>query len=104
MLKQFILNLMLLSLFAITQIGIVTHEISHFNDYEKQNHTDQNVAADQCGQCLAGEQSADGVTTPILLIPASEGAFHFATSTAARLASRLTPTYSARAPPYPQFS
>jgi hypothetical protein len=99
MLKRLILNLMLLSLFAVTQIGIVTHEVSHFNDYEKPSHTDQNVAADQCGQCLAGEQSANGATAPVLLIPASEGVFHFATATVAHLTSRLTPSYSARAPP-----
>ncbi len=100
MLKRLILNLMLLSLFAVTQIGIVTHEISHFSDYQKQSHSEKNVAADQCGQCIAYEQAANGAaSTALPSIPTAEGVFHFATATVARLASRLTPSYSARAPP-----
>lgn len=100
MLKRLILNIMLLSLFAITQIGIVTHEISHFEAHQQSNQTDKNVAADQCGQCIAYEQSANAVSTPSFNIPTIDGQFHFATATVARLTSRLTPSYSARAPPY----
>lgn len=41
MLQRFAIRFALIFLFAFTQIGVVTHEISHLNDFTKHSQQDK---------------------------------------------------------------
>jgi hypothetical protein len=105
MLQRFFVHLSLVLLFAFTQISVVTHEISHLNHPERntqsEQHTqhDKHAASEACGQCIAYAQAASGVPAQTFVIPLNQAQFQLATVFVAHLASLLTPSYSARAPP-----
>jgi hypothetical protein len=104
MLQRLFVHISLVLLFAFTQIGVATHEISHFNKPAQQTQPDKNTAAEQCGQCIAYAQSANALPTHHFVIPLSEAQFQLATAQVAQLTSRLTSPYSARAPPFSSMS
>lgn len=99
MLQRVFIHLSFILLFAFTQMGVVTHEISHLNQPAQQTQPDKNSATETCGQCIAYAQAASGVPSANFIIPSSEAQFHLATVYVAHLATALTPSYSARAPP-----
>ncbi len=99
MFKRLAIHFLLVFLFAFTQIGVATHEISHYADPAKHSQQDKNSPAEQCGQCIAYAQVASGLQAQPFLLPNSDARFettshvnfsHYATHHAA---------YSARAPP-----
>ena len=104
MLQRYVIHFALVLLFAFTQIGVATHEISHLSDTKQ--HSQQNSknpskqsAAEQCEQCLNYAKVASGLELPVFEIPAigtnsvaiSDQNFNFQ--------STVTCAYAARAPP-----
>lgn len=99
MLQRFFIHFCLVFLFAFTQIGAATHEISHFNEPIKQNTSDKNTTAEQCGKCIAYAQSINAAPAQGFVIPFNDAHFQLATIQVARLTERLLSPYCARAPP-----
>lgn len=105
MLHRFFIHFSLVILFAFTQIGIATHEISHFSDLiqhsqpNSKSEQDKQTPNHQCEQCISHADIESGL---------AESAFVFAINQFVSLsASELyfsffnlpNRTYSARAPP-----
>lgn len=98
MLKRVFIHLSLILLFAFTQMGVVTHAVSHIADGHEQQQ-DQSSHEDQCGQCLslshlAGADIVDSVS--FTFAPAE----HVLSANIASSVNATTPpVYSARGPP-----
>jgi hypothetical protein len=99
MLQRAIIHLSLILLFAFTQMGVITHEISHLNKPTQQTQPDKNAAAENCGQCIAYAQVVGGIPNSSFVVPETLSQFSLATAYVANLESVLTSPYSARAPP-----
>ena len=99
MLQRVAIQFLLIFLFAFTQIGVATHEISHFSDNKKHQQQDKNTAAEQCGQCIAYAQVASGLQPQVFVLHAFETRFEFNSSSRSNLQPSLLTAYTARAPP-----
>jgi len=99
MLHKLMIHIALLFLFAFTQIGVATHEISHFSNATQQTHPDQHTSPDQCSQCLAHADAAAGVLMPAFSMPLLLAALELATAPTQHASSTTLAYYSARAPP-----
>lgn len=98
MLRKNFLSVVFVLLFALVQAGIVTHEISHFQDI-RHHQQDKQTTTEQCAQCL-GMAHADGVlpvTVSGVQLPLAEQHWCVAGITCAPSAHRSV--YAARAPP-----
>ncbi len=104
MLQRIFIQFSLIFLFAFTQMGVVTHEISHFNEPIKQSSSDKKTTAEQCGKCIAYAQSANAVPTQDFFLHQNDAHFQLATIHVARLTARLISPYCARAPPFSSLS
>jgi len=100
MLQRFFIHISLIFLFAYTQIGVVTHEISHFNEPIKQSTTDKNTTAEQCEKCIAYAQSANAAPTHSFVVPCNEAHFQLASIQVVSFTEYLLSSYRARAPPF----
>jgi hypothetical protein len=98
MLQRLALHLSLILLFALTQIGVATHEISHLTD-SQQHQQDQNHHENQCGQCLSYNHAAVADLTPTFTFQVTPAEQLFAVSEFASSFSTTPSFYSARAPP-----
>ncbi len=102
MLQRLFLNLVLFFVFALVQIGAVTHEISHLSEHAQQtqdSNPDKKSSTDQCGQCITSAQSVSGLPSLPFAINLNQAEFQLSTTHVAFLASVLIAPYSARAPP-----
>ncbi|WP_020183497.1 hypothetical protein [Methylotenera sp. 1P/1] len=99
MLHKLVLHVVLVVLFAFTQIGAATHEISHFSNTTQQTLPDQHTSPDQCSQCLAYAQSAAGTLVHTFTIPLLQATFQLAVAFVQPHLSTAPATYRARAPP-----
>lgn len=99
MLQRFALNLALIFLFAFTQVGISTHEISHLNDVAKHTQQDKKAPAEQCEKCISYSQVASALQSPSFTLPSFEGQFEAISSYYFTSQSPLRTAYAARAPP-----
>ncbi len=99
MLQRLSLHFLLIFLFAFTQIGAATHEISHYSDAVKQHQQDKNTPAEQCEQCVAYAQLASGLQSQPFVLPFFDG--HFASAAYYFFNDSTSPltAYAARAPP-----
>lgn len=100
MLHRMTLSLWLIVLFALTQVGAVTHEISHYNAPTQQTHQDQHTAPDQCSQCIAVSHAASGILVSAVVIPSNLADFQLTSTYAVQADSVLRAVYNARAPPH----
>lgn len=106
MLRRFFIHFCLMLMFVLVQTGVVTHAISHLNEHNQENQLTQNEGsqdtnelAEHCGQCLAYAQ-ADGVLPNDASLQLTDYAqFALTTLYQAQLATALSPSFSARAPP-----
>lgn len=98
MLQRLVIHLSLVLLFAFTQMGVATHEISHLAD-NKQHQQDQNHHENQCGQCLSYSHTAVADLTPSFNFQVPPAEYLFAASESANSFSASPTFYSARAPP-----
>lgn len=99
MLQRFAIHLALVLLFAFTQIGVATHEISHVLGAEKHSQQDKNTTAEQCEQCLGYAKVASGLALSAFVIPAITSDFKTASSHYFSFQSYPATAYVARAPP-----
>ncbi len=98
MLQRLFVHLSLILLFALTQIGVVTHQISHLSD-SKQHQQDQNNHQNQCEQCLSYSHAAVADLAPTFTFEVTPAEHLFITSSLVSTASTNPTFYSARAPP-----
>ena len=63
MLQRLFIHVSLVMLFAFTQMGIATHEISHFADLTQQNQQHKNTQNHQCEQCISYAGIENGVSS-----------------------------------------
>jgi len=104
MLQRLIIHLSLVLLFALTQIGVATHEISHITNGTQHSQPveksqQKNTVAEQCAQCLSYAKIASGVLTTPSIIPISQAGLIATSSTYISFQQPLSNPYSARAPP-----
>lgn len=99
MFKRFTLHLALIFLFAFTQIGLTTHETSHFEDLSKHSRQDQNSHAEQCAQCISYAEVSSGLQSQTFALPVINSNFIAASSYLFSFQPSLNTSYSARAPP-----
>lgn len=101
MLRRVMVHLSLVILFAFTQMGVATHEISHFSDSSQQSQHDQTSPNHQCAQCLVFAELAVGLISTAFLLVLPNAVFATATPEKTH-AHHLAPYfYSSRAPPQP---
>lgn len=109
MLKRYVIHFALVFLFAFTQMGVVTHEISHItntNQHSQQESDQQNPksqskqsAAEQCEQCLNYAKVASGLGLSVFEIPPIITNPVTICSPGFSFQSSITSAYAARAPP-----
>ncbi len=104
MLQRFVIHFALIFLFAFTQIGVVTHEISHLTDATAHSQQDQkspakHTAAEQCEQCLHYAKVANGLALSDFTLPIISADANTTFSYFSNFQSNFTSAYSARAPP-----
>lgn len=99
MLQRTFIHLSLILLFAFTQMGVATHEISHLTETQKQHQEDKSHQQSQCEQCLVISHAANApLAYSFVFVSIPIRQFYFAELTAVS-ASRTATPYSARAPP-----
>lgn len=99
MLQKLFVHLSLIVLFAFTQIGSASHEISHFSDLAQHSKQDKQTPNHQCEQCISYADIESGLAESAFVlavnqsvsVPVIEPRFSFF-----NLPNRA---YSARAPP-----
>lgn len=100
MLKRFYIYVLLSMLFAVTQIGMAAHEISHLKDLTGQSQPDhKQTGSEPCTLCLGLSLIAGAVPSTPLVCPLMAGvepAYSFVSHSFAQPFDRL---YAARAPP-----
>lgn len=100
MLKRLYVYVLLVMLFAVTQIGMAAHEISHLNDLAGQSQPDhQHGSSEPCTLCLglsliAGAVPSAAFSCPV--IACDEAGDTFTSQSYVRSFDRV---YAARAPP-----
>jgi ABC-type glycerol-3-phosphate transport system permease component len=104
MLQRYVIHLILIFLFAFTQIGVAAHEISHLNDtnqHSQQNPKSQSkhTSAEQCSQCISYAKVANGLALSDFLIPEFNAVSTAVTAYALKTFTNTTTAYTARAPP-----
>jgi hypothetical protein len=100
MLKRFYIYVLLSMLFAVMQIGMAAHEISHLNDLASQSKTDQHSGAEPCTLCLglsliAGAMPSTAFSCPVSVNDETGYTFH-----SPSIVQPSVSIYAARAPPF----
>lgn len=99
MLQRVAIHLALILLFAFTQIGVATHEISHVFDTKSHNQQHKNTAAEQCEQCISYAKVASGLQLSAFVIPEISALTTAVTNRYFSIQSYPSTAYTARAPP-----
>lgn len=102
MLRRLSLSCVFALMFALVQMGVLTHEISHIHTATQQQQSpDKHSTTEQCAQCLAFAQVAAGsAPASIFVTQLHQAEFQLATAYVAHLRSVLIAPYSARGPPH----
>ncbi len=99
MLQKFFVHLSLTVLFAFTQMGVATHEISHITDLTQQNQQDQNTPNHPCEQCISHAGLANGLATSVFVFAVAQAVSIATVSLTVHFLSVANSPYSARGPP-----
>ncbi|MEK9939523.1 MAG: hypothetical protein VW548_00890, partial [Methylotenera sp.] len=103
MLQRYLLNFVLIFLFAFAQIGVAAHEISHITNAEQhsqqQDGKSKNTVAEQCAQCLSYAKVASGLGSEAIALPSDSAEVVADTVYFSSFSSTLLCAYGARAPP-----
>ncbi len=99
MLLRFAIHLAFILLFALTQIGVATHEISHITGAEKHSQQDKNTTAEQCEQCISYAKVASGLQLSAFVIPEILSAITAESIHSGSSQAFTSIAYAARAPP-----
>ncbi|MEY3861681.1 MAG: hypothetical protein RIR60_47 [Pseudomonadota bacterium] len=100
MLKRYAVHFALVVLFALTQIGLSTHEIKHVNELSQHSQQQHKKAANEpCAQCLSYAQVAHGLSSASYSLAAISAGFAQHSNQPFQPSSALVRAYAARAPP-----
>lgn len=104
MLQRYVIHLALVFLFAFTQMGVATHEISHLTDASQHTRQDsksqsKHSATEQCSQCISYAKIANALHSSSFTIPLSNSEFITTATDASSFESQFRSAYLARAPP-----
>jgi hypothetical protein len=104
MLQRLAVHIALVFLFAFTQMGVATHEISHLTNSAKHSQQDQktqskHTVAEQCEQCISYAKVASGLQLPTFVMPAITAVSTQAPHDYFSVQSYPTTAYTARGPP-----
>ena len=124
MFKRYACHFALILLFALAQMGAITHEISHANDEanhsqqdpSQQNSSTQNSStqngskqgqsqknqkthSEQCKQCISFAKIASGLASQSFVFPNLSASFIGSTHYANKVQPQTHTAYAARAPP-----
>jgi hypothetical protein len=104
MLQRYVIHFALAFLFAFTQIGVVTHEISHLTEASQHSQQDsksqsKQAAAEQCSQCISYAKVASGLKLSAFEIPVVSADPIAITGHSLSSQSAFSSVYAARAPP-----
>lgn len=99
MLQRFFVHLSLVVLFAFTQMGVATHEISHLSDLTQHSQQDKNTSNHACAKCITYASIAAGLITQAFVFAIHHSALTVTLYVSAYFASTSRQSYSARAPP-----
>ncbi len=99
MLHRLFLHISLVVLFAVTQMGIATHEISHLNDLTQQNQQHKNTPNHQCEKCISHAGIENGVSSQPFIFALQQAIFIAPASVAPYFFTVTSQHYAARAPP-----
>lgn len=103
MLQRYLLNFVLIFLFAFAQIGVAAHEISHLTNgdqhTQQQDSKSKNTVAEQCAQCLSYAKVASGLASPTFNLPIISAGTVADSVYFSSFNSTLVCAYGARAPP-----
>ncbi len=99
MLHRFFIHFSLVILFAFTQIGISTHEISHFSDLTQHSQQDKQVPNHQCEQCISHADLENGLAESAFVFSVNQFVSLTANERYFSFFNLPNCTYSARAPP-----
>lgn len=99
MLHRVFVHLSLVVLFAFTQMGIATHEISHFADLTQQTQQDKNTPNHQCEQCISHAGIDNGLSSQAYVFVLQQAVSIAVISLKANFLNTTSQHYAARAPP-----
>lgn len=99
MLHRLFLHVSLVVLFAVTQMGIATHEISHLNDLTQQNQQHKNTPNHQCEQCISHAGIESGISSQPFIFALQQAVSVAPISVSPYFFSTTSQHYAARAPP-----
>ncbi len=104
MLQRYVIHFALIFIFALAQMGVATHEISHLTDARQHTQQDsksqsKHAAAEQCEQCISYAKVASGLQLSPFAIPEISADFITTVSHFASFDTHFSSAYSARAPP-----
>jgi type II secretory pathway component PulL len=104
MLQRYAIHFALIFLFAFTQMGVATHEISHITDASQHSQQDpksqsKHTTTEQCEQCISYAKVANGLQLSAFVIPVISADSTAAVNHFSSFQSRSSNAYSARAPP-----
>ncbi len=100
MLQRFLIHFSLVLLFAFTQMGIATHEISHFSDNNNQTQQGKNSHGSQCEKCTSYANAAASGLAHAFVFNVAHTVNSFEAGYQADFQSTPHLAYSARAPPH----
>lgn len=98
--KNIFIAALLALVLSVMELGLLTHEVSHIQDYASKSNPDKNTTVEHCQQCLSYALADNAMVTPALILSLSVNPQSATKIAVALLASALTPTYHARAPPF----
>ena len=99
MLQRLFIHVSLVMLFAFTQMGIATHEISHFADLTQQNQQHKNTQNHQCEQCISYAGIENGVSSQPFVFALQQAVSIAPVSLKSYFFNTTSQYYAARAPP-----
>ncbi len=104
MLQLYMIHFALIFLFAFTQMGVATHEISHLTDTSQHSQQDpksqsKQGVAEQCAKCISYAKVASGLELSSFEIPVISADLTTVSNHFLSFESAFTSAYSARAPP-----
>ncbi len=113
MFKRISIHVALIFLFAFAQIGVVTHEISHVEDFAQHSQLDaskqdpskqdKNTHSEQCEQCISFAKIAGGLVAQSFVLPSLQASFVAGIPASTQTLSQPHTAYAARAPPVTAF-
>jgi len=99
MLQRAFVHLSLILLFAFTQMGVVTHAVSHIGDEHEHHQQESDSAKSHCEQCLSFSHATNATPAATFQFQVSTSSHAFTPCPLASDNSVTATSYSARAPP-----